>query len=188
MQPALEQWCARLTTHSGLKLNLRPVSPDDEDRLAAFLESLAPEDLRFRFLAGIGKGGHETVETLVAVDHTLSEDFLAFDDANGSLVASAMLAAAPDMESAEAAIIVRTDCKGKGVGWTLLQYLTDYAKMRGIKRIETIESRENHAARIVESDLGFVARPFPGEGPLLILSKDLTEPEARLSGRAEQAK
>src|SRR5689334_18464041 len=60
---------ASLTTRSGLTLHVRPVNPEDGDRLSAFLESLAPDDLRFRFLSPVPHPSKSLVETLLSVDH-----------------------------------------------------------------------------------------------------------------------
>ena len=46
-------WSRDLTTRTGLTFHVRPVHPDDEAALAEFFRHVTPEDLRFRFLAGV---------------------------------------------------------------------------------------------------------------------------------------
>lgn len=172
-QLLLGEWSAELTTRSGLKLKVRPAAPDDEARLAEFFANVAPEDIRFRFLSPMPRVGHDTLQELVTVDHTRTENFLAFDSSGKKLVASAMLAADPSLEKAEVAIATRADMKHRGVGWTLLQYLADYAEARGIKAIESIEARDNREAIALEKEMGFTATSYPGDATLMLVRKTL---------------
>ncbi|PZU64807.1 GNAT family N-acetyltransferase [Sphingobium sp.] len=61
------------------------------------------------------------------------------------------------------AISVRRDRKAQGIGWSLLRHAAQIAHARGILRMQSIESRNNHEAIEVERDLGFTARPYPGD-------------------------
>ena len=168
----LSEWSAQLETRAGVKLNLRPVSPDDESLLIDFFTRVSPEDLRFRFLSGVPKVGHALAAQLVAVDHTGSENFLAFDE-DHRLVATVMIAADEDFSRAEVAIAIRADCKHRGIGWTLLGYASDYAASRGIKRLESIECRDNREAISLEREMGFTASAYPGDLTLTLVAKDL---------------
>lgn len=172
-QLLLAEWSAELTTRSGVKLKVRPAAPDDESLLADFFAAVAPEDIRFRFLSPMRKVGHEQLREMVEVDHTRTENFLAFDSSGKKLVATAMLAAEPSLEKAEVAIATRADMKHKGVGWTLLQYLADYAQARGIKAIESIEARDNRDAIALEKEMGFAATACPGDATLVLVRKVL---------------
>lgn len=164
-----------LTTRSGLRLKVRPASPEDEDVLAEFFTHLTPQDLRYRFLTSLGKVGHEWLEKLVTVDHTRTENFLAFDKSADTLVATAMLAAEPSGESAEVAIATRPDFKGRGVSWTLLEYVSDCAAARGIRKLESVEFRDNREAIDLEQEMGFTANLYPGDATLVVLTKKLTD-------------
>ena len=169
----LEPWSASLETRTGVKLNLRPSNVDDEQSLIDFFDHVGTEDLRFRFLGGVRHVGHDLAQKLLEVDHTQTENFLVFDDATGTLVGTALIAAEPSFDSAEVAIALRSDYKHRGVGYTLLRYAADYAAGRGIKRLETIEYRDNHDAIAVEREMGFKVSAFPGDPSLLQLTKEL---------------
>ena len=169
----LPEWSAQLETRSGLKLDVRPTVQDDEPELIAFLGQANPEDLRFRFLSAIGKVGHSLAGPLVDVDHEQTENLLAFDERDGRLAATAMIAADDKMEDAEVAIMVRQDLKGRGVGWSLLVHSCDYAKQRGFRRIHSVELADNRNAIALEKEMGFVASPYPGDSTLTMLSKTL---------------
>lgn len=172
-QLLLPEWCATLTTREGVRLLVRPAAPEDEQRLAEFFTHVTADDVRFRFLTGADKIGHELLRRLVELDHTRKENFLAFAADGETLVATAMLAADDDMKRAEVAIATRAEFKHKGVGWTLLTYLADYARSRGIRVIESIEARGNREAIAVERDCGFTAASVPSDPTLTILTKTL---------------
>lgn len=170
----LPQWCGQLTTNSGLNLNVRPASPDDERALADLFGNVSPEDLRFRFLSSLKKVGPELLHQLADVDHDRTENLLAFDARDQRLAATAMVAMDEAMENAEVAVAVRSDLKGQGLGWALLGHACDYASARGIKRVYSVESYENRAAISLEKEMGFSASPFPGEPSLTLLTKQLS--------------
>lgn len=172
-QLLLGEWSNRITTRSGVKLNVRPASPEDEALLEAFFGRVTPEDLRFRFLSPVRKPGHDMVAPLVQVDHTTTENFLAFAEDGDTLVATAMIAAEPSLERAEVAIAVSADFKHKGVGWSLLELVADYARARGIKAIESVEARDNREAIGLEQEMGFAATAYPGDSTLVLLRKQL---------------
>ena len=172
-QLLLTEWAAELTTRSGLRLNVRPAAPEDEALLGDFFKHVTQDDLRFRFLSAVREVGHNVLVDLVKVDHTQTENFLAFDAETKLLVATAMLAAEPSMRLAEVAIAVRTEYKHRGIGWTLLDYVAGYATARGIKKIESVESRDNREAISLEREMGFTAKPYPGDATLIVLQKEL---------------
>ena len=178
--PMLEEWSAELTTRSGLKLFVRPVTADDSRLVERFLASLSHDDLRFRFLTPLARPSLSLLETLVLVDHVRTEDFLAFADLGGrmELVATAMLAADPSRKRAEVAIAVRPDCKQRGVGWTLLDFVAHDAAARGIETLESVECRDNRAAISLECEMGFSAAPYPEDATLTLVSKNLRAPMA----------
>lgn len=172
-QLLLGEWSNRITTRSGVQLNVRPAAPEDEALLEDFFGRVTPDDLRFRFLTPVRKPAHEMVAELVEVDHTTTENFLAFAEDGETLVATAMIAAEPSLERAEVAIAVRADFKHKGVGWSLLQLVADYARARGIRAIESIEARDNREAIGLEQEMGFTATTYPGDSTLVLLRKQL---------------
>lgn len=172
-QLLLSEWSAELTTRSGVRLKVRPAAPEDESLLTEFFGRVAPEDLRFRFLSAVKKPGHDLVAPLVQVDHTTTENFLAFAENGKTLLATAMLAADPTLERAEVAIATRADAKHQGIGWTLLDHVAGYASARGIGTLESIESRDNREAIGLEREMGFTALPYPGDTTLVLLQKRL---------------
>ncbi len=162
---------AELATRSGIVLAIRPVTEADEAALTAFFDKVSDEDRRFRFLVAGEHVSHEQLEPLINADHFRSESFLAFDKGTGELIASALLACDGRLDTAEVAVSIRNDYRGKGVGWTLLEFLSDQAEHRGVRRVIAIESRDNHAAIELEREKGFTPEPFDGDPTMVVLSK-----------------
>ena len=139
-----------LRTRSGLKIRVRPASLDDDSILNELYHHVSPEDLRFRFLSGANEVSQSQINLMTHVDHKSAETYIAFVSGSDTPVATAMLASDAPAVRGEVAISVRQEDKGRGIGWSLLSFLADKAKERGLKVIESIESRANHDALAVE--------------------------------------
>ncbi|QIG80409.1 GNAT family N-acetyltransferase [Stakelama tenebrarum] len=158
-----------LTTRSGLVIDVRPATEADEPALEKLFESVSPDDRRFRFLSARDHVGHDQLVAMTKVDHWRTESFLAFDKQSGELLATGMLACDKAMEAAEVAISIRSDRKGQGIGWTLLTFIAEEAMRRGVKRLMSIESRDNHSAIELEREMGFTARVDEDDPTLVVL-------------------
>jgi acetyltransferase len=110
---------------------------------------------------------------LTHVDHQHAESFIAIDLPGDRVIASAMLAADAQMKTAEVAISIDSEYKNRGIGWVLLEHIARYARAHGVKTLQSIESRENHAAIELEREMGFTARPFPDDSTLMIVESAL---------------
>ncbi|MBA15362.1 MAG: GNAT family N-acetyltransferase [Sphingomonas sp.] len=158
-----------LTTRTGLVIEVRAATESDEAALETLFESVSPDDRRFRFLSARDHIGRDQLAAMTRVDHWRTESFLVFDKATGELVATAMLACDNAMDTAEVAISIRSDRKGRGIGWTMLAFLVEEAMRRGVKRLMSIEARENHSAIELEREMGFTARVDNDDPTLMVL-------------------
>jgi len=131
------------------------------------------EDLSFRFLTALNEVGPGQVSALTHIDHAQTEDFLAFTEDASMMIATAMLACDAAMDRGEVAIAIREDHKRKGISWELLAHIARYAEAKGVRTLESIESRENHAAIELEREMGFSAKPYPGDSTLVLVSRKL---------------
>ena len=84
-----------------------------------------------------------------------------------------MLACDADMKTGEVAIAIREDYKGKGVSWALLAHVAATAEARGLTTLQSIESRDHHAAIDMEREMGFVAVPYPEDPTLVLVQRKL---------------
>jgi GNAT superfamily N-acetyltransferase len=161
-----------LTTRDGIVLDVRPATQDDEEALSDFFDQVSEEDRRFRFFAAGVHVSHEQLDPLIHADHFRTESFIAFDkDGDGTIVASGLLACDGKLDTAEVAVSVAAKYRGHGVGWAILDLLGQEAQRRGVRRVISIESRENHAAIELEREKGFTPEAFEGDPTLVVLSK-----------------
>lgn len=161
-----------LLTRHGITLHVRPAREDDEPALAAFFADVSPEDLRFRFLTGVRVVSHERLSAMIHANDAKNESLIAFGE-DGSILAAAMLAGDDLTQAAEAAIAIRRDRKGQGIGWTLLDHLVGHARRKGYRRIEVLEDRDNRPAITIEKEMGFQPHTVEGDPMLVRLCKDL---------------
>lgn len=172
MVPTIREWSGRLVTNTGFEFDVRPVNEGDEARLGDFFRHLTPEDLRFRFL-NTPKLGQSLIESMVKVDHDLTERFVALVPRGDTIIASALLATDPARHTGEVAVAIRPEYKRRGISWSLLEHVTRYATARGLKQIESIESRDNQAAIELEQQMGFTLSPVEGDPALVLVRRDL---------------
>ena len=169
----MESGSIELKTRAGVKLLVRPVQISDEPKLAEFFTHVTKEDLRFRYLVGINQVSQARIAELAEIDHTQVENYLAFGEGGSPLIATAMLACDSKFERAEVAITIREDFKDQGIGWELLSHLAKAAQAKGVKVLESIEQRDNHAAIELERHMGFTTEADPDDPALVIVRKKL---------------
>ena len=163
----------QVSTRSGFTFHVRPACQEDDGTVAEFFTHVTREDLRFRFLTALNEVGPAQITALTHVDHRWSENFLAFTRDGSMMIATAMLACDPSFDRGEVAIVIRKDFKLHGIGWALLAHIARFADAKGVKVLESIESRDNHAAIEVERDMGFTVEADPGDASLLRVSRAL---------------
>ncbi|OYX63317.1 MAG: GNAT family N-acetyltransferase [Sphingomonadales bacterium 32-64-17] len=169
-----EAGTVQLVTRTGFKFGVRAVAAADEPALADFFRQVTPDDLRFRFLSAVREVSHARLEEMINVDQERTESFIVTaPDEGDAIVAAAMLAADPAGERAEVAISMRADHKGLGIGWTLLDHLAKHAEAKGVRVLESVESRANRAAISLEREMGFIAEPVEGDSTLVVLRRQL---------------
>ena len=79
------------------------------------------------------------------------------------------------MEIGEVAIVIRSDYKAMGISWDLLAHVAAYAEAKGLTTLQSIESRDSHAAIDMERQMGFVAKSYPGDATLVLVQRHLNQ-------------
>ncbi len=157
------QWERRLTSKDDWRIFVRPLRPEDEPTIHEFLRHVTPQDLRLRFFAPMKEFTHEFIARLTQLDYARAMAFIAFDEATNEMVGVVRLHSDSIYESGEYAILLRSDLKGRGLGWTLMQLIIDYAKSEGLKAISGDVLQENTAMLEMCRQLGFEVKPDPTE-------------------------
>jgi acetyltransferase len=143
--------------HRGQRLHIRPIRPEDEELLNTFTRHLTAEDIRMRFFGPLRELSHEMAARLTQIDYDREMAFLLLD--GRELLGVGRLAADPDFEQAEFALIVASDRQRRGYGALLLGHVLDYARGRRIKRVVGYVLRENHRMLDLTERLGFRREP-----------------------------
>ena len=81
--------------------------------------------------------------------------FVAIEQATSAMLGVVRLHSDANYESGEYAILVRSDLKGRGLGWLLMQLIIEYARAEGLKRIEGQVLSENRTMLEMCRELGF---------------------------------
>jgi acetyltransferase len=140
---------------------VRPVRPDDEDLIRDHLAHVNREDLRLRFFDSIKEFSHQFITRLIDLDYARAMAFVAIDQATKQPLGVVRLHADEIHESGEYAILLRSDLKGRGLGWSLMQLIIEYAKSEGLKRISGQILQENTAMLKMCRELGFEVATDP---------------------------
>ncbi len=172
VRPYPKQWERRSTTTDGTLL-LRPVRPEDEELVREFFSRVSPDDLRLRFFAPVRDFGHAFIARLTQLDYARAMAFIALDESSGEMLGGVRIHADANYETAEYAILVRSDLKGHGIGWLLMQMILEYARAEGLRRIEGQVLRENAAMLAMCAELGFHAAPDKDDPWIVDVSLDL---------------
>ena len=106
---------------------------------------------------------HPFIARLTQLDYARSMAFVAFDEASNELVGIVRIHSDSIHERAEYAVLVRSDLKGRGLGWALMQLIIEYTKSDGLKGIFGDVLRENRIMLSMCRDLGFEVKADPVE-------------------------
>jgi len=169
VRPYPTEWQRELTLRNGRRIQVRPIRPEDEPVILEFLQHINADDLRLRFFGPMKVFTHAFIARLTQLDYARAMAFLAFDDA-GELIGVVRIHSDSAYESGEYAILLRSDRKGQGLGWTLMQYLIEYARTEGLQRIAGQVLRENTAMLQMCRELGFVMSSDPTDPGVQIVT------------------
>jgi len=95
------------------------------------------------------------------------------------LLGVARLHANADYDRAEYAVLVRSDVKGQGLGWLLMQTLVEYARSEGLHRIEGQVLRENTTMVMMCRELGFTVVGDPHDSGSYLVGLELLAGQGR---------
>ena len=148
----------------GRALTIRPIRPEDEPQHRAFLESLAPEDIRLRVFYSRRTLPRSELARLVQIDYEREMAFVATvpDAAGEQTLGAARASCDPDNDTAEFGVIVRSDLKGQGLGRLLMEALIAHLRQRGTRRLVGEVLAENRGMRVLCQRLGFHERRQEG--------------------------
>ena len=159
-----------VTITDGSKFLLRPIRPEDEPQLVAAFAQLSPQAIRMRFFSTMRELPHSLAARLSQIDYDREMALVLTDPGSAgrqSVYGVVRLAADPDNERAEYAIVVRDDMAGRGLGVLLMRRMLAYAERRGIKEVFGDVLAENKRMLDIARRLDFTAAPL-AEQPSIV--------------------
>ncbi|MBN1392984.1 MAG: GNAT family N-acetyltransferase [Sedimentisphaerales bacterium] len=166
------------TLRDGTEIFFRPVRPTDEAALSEMLYSLSSKSVQTRYMTHTIAFPHKDVQQLTNIDYL--QDLAIVGTVPGAsgeeIVAIAQYFLEPKTKAAEVAFIVQDEWQQKGMGTFLLDYLTQIAKNRGVKRFYAKVLPSNKAMLAIFHNSGYkVNTEFDGE--VYSVTYDLAEKE-----------
>jgi acetyltransferase len=180
IRPYPAEWQRQWVLAGDWRILVRPVRPEDEKLVHAFFEKVSQEDLRLRFFAPVKDISHAFIARLTQLDYARAIAFVAIEDRSKAMIGGVRLHADANYESGEFAILLRSDLKGRGLGWKLMELIIEYARAEGLKRIDGQILRENSVMLRMCREIGFEIKDDPHDSSLslatLALSDDTSSP------------
>jgi RimJ/RimL family protein N-acetyltransferase len=152
-----------LVLADGRRFKIRPIGPQDRDRLRGLFVRLTPESRYRRYLTPKPALSERELDYLLDIDHVHHEALAAVDESDGAFVATARYVQLPDQPKvADVAIEVADDLHRQGIGTALARRTLERARANGFKRVTAITLRDNAPARALLRLMHFLPRSSQG--------------------------
>jgi acetyltransferase len=119
------------------------------------LAHVSKEDLRLRFFDSIKEFSPQFIAGLTDIDGRQATALVAIDEASSEMLGVVWLHTDALRETGEYAILLRSNLKGRGLGWDLMRLIIEYAKSEGLSRIDGQILQENSVMLKMCRELGF---------------------------------
>ena len=158
------------TLRDGTRVVIRTLSRLDGNRERAFIESLSPQTLRFRFLGQVHRPSEALIATLTNIDMERDVALAAVvpNDADERILGVARYSAEETGQRCECAVTVLDDWHQRGLGTTLMRHLIEMAKANGIVEMYSIDSTENTEMAELARFLGFSRQLDPEDATQVV--------------------
>jgi len=156
----------------GRQVRIRPIGPDDADRLIEFHTRLSPRSQELRFHRPKPRLQRWEAEYLAGVDHVSRTAIVAtvLEDGEERIVADARLDLTGPGQG-EAAFVVRDDHQGAGLGGELVTRITGIAEELGLASVALLVLSANAPMLRLAERAG--ASRLGTDGPACLLSVPL---------------
>jgi acetyltransferase len=174
LRPYPVEWVRFLDVAGLGSIELRPIRPDDEALYEEFFRHVSATDARMRFFTPMTRLSHAHLARLTQIDYAREIAFVAIDG-TGALLGVARYHADPDYTRAEYGVLVRSDLKGQGLGWRLMEHLIAYARADGLAELTGWVLAENTTMLRMCRELGFAIEAAPDDPTLRLVRLALAQ-------------
>jgi len=164
------------TLRDGTQIFFRPIKPTDEPSLSEMMYSLSEKSVQTRYMARTMAFPHRDMQRVTNIDYRQDIAIVAVVPgvSGEEIVAIAQYFLDPKTKDAEVAFLVQDEWQSKGIGTFLLDYITQIAKQRGVKRFWAKVLPTNEAMLAIFHNSGFkINQKFDGYS--YDITYDLTE-------------
>jgi RimJ/RimL family protein N-acetyltransferase len=144
-----------LTLRDGTPVLIRQLVPEDAALYPDFLSNVTAEDLRLRFFGPMREVSHDLLDKLIHYDPACAMAFVALDDRTQKMLGVVRLHDNTSGETAEFAILVRSQLKDHGVGWLLMKHMIEFSRRKDLKVVQGQVLSENTTMLAMCAELGF---------------------------------
>ncbi|MGX9883304.1 bifunctional acetate--CoA ligase family protein/GNAT family N-acetyltransferase [Streptomyces sp. NPDC002276] len=168
---------------TGRSTFVRPVRPEDADRLVAFVGGLSRATLAYRSLGPVVRARDDVIRRGAHVDYLneLALVALAGDEIAGLV---RYVRDPEEPEHAEVTFTIRDDHQSEGFGRLLLEHIAAAARTRGIRVLEADVLADN--TRMINVFLGSGFRVESGPPGRIVHFEIAVDPQAQAVARAER--
>jgi acetyltransferase len=144
----------------GTPVLLRPMKPEDEPLVSAFLNKCSSETIFFRYFRFIKQWTHEMLIRFTQNDYDREVGVMALGQPPGPevMMGVSRLFMAADRSSAEFAVIVGDPWQGKGLGPKLVEQVIAIARDQGVKVLSGDVLTQNQPMLDLAKKVGFKIR------------------------------
>ncbi len=168
IRPYPSEWERHIVLGESWRIFVRPVRPEDETLVRNFFGKVTQDDLRLRFFAPVKDFSATFIARLTQLDYARANAFVAIEEATGEMIGGVRLHIDANFEAGEFAVLLRSDLKGRGLGWRLMQLIIEYARAEGLRRVEGQILRENSVMIRMCQELGFYVANDPHDQSLCV--------------------
>ena len=157
IRPYPQKYEQQVELKDGRKALFRPILPEDEPQLQAFIGRVTKEDLYYRYFSEINEFTHEDLATMTQIDYDREMAFVAIIQEEGVDTIIGVTRAISDSDNidAEFSVLVRSDLKRLGLGRKLLEKMISYTRDHGLKQLNGITMPNNTGMIALAKQLGF---------------------------------
>jgi acetyltransferase len=179
LRPYPAEYQSAVTLQNGETLTVRPIRPEDENRLVQFHHSLGERSVALRYFQPFALGertAHERLVRVAQADYHRELPLIAVK--NDAIVAVARLSRhssplSPGQSDGTFRLLVSDTEQNRGLGTALLSRLVEVAKAEGVTRLTAEVLAENAPMRRVCEKLGFAVSEPHGEPATVTVSRGL---------------
>jgi acetyltransferase len=146
----------------GVSIDVRPLRPTDDRALMEMLQRCTPEDVRHRFFGVARATDRRLIARLTQLDYAREMAFVAIDPDSRDIIAVVRLHGDSNHDTAEFAILVRSDRQELGVGHGLMTMIIDFARKERYREIFGHILGDNNKIAALCASLGFTSQSVSG--------------------------